>query len=76
MRTMSDKERFFIIAKIFLHLKGPSTSKEISDYVNNCPVKLQRDFTPVRVGSLLRGQHWVKKERIPHGNNLKFEVKE
>jgi hypothetical protein len=24
----------------------------------------------------LRGQHWVKKERIPHGNNLRFEVKE
>lgn len=76
MRTMTDKERFFIIAKIFLHLNGPATSKEISDYVNRCPVKLQKDFTPVRVGSLLRAQNWVKKERIAHGNNLRFGVKE
>lgn len=73
MRTMKDKERFFIITKIFLHMNGPSTSKEISDYVKTCPVKMQKDFNPIRVATLLRGQEWAK--RLEEGKTLRWKVK-
>ena len=35
MRTMKDKERLFIIIKVFLHLNGPATAKEIVEYLFN-----------------------------------------
>lgn len=73
MRTMNDRERFNLIVKIFLYLKGPSTSREISNFLESCPVHMQREFTPLRVGMLLRGQKWIKKERINH--KMKWSIK-
>lgn len=63
MRTMKDKERFFLVVKVFLHLNGPSTAKNISEYIKKCPVRMQKEFTTVKIGVLLRGQPWIKKER-------------
>lgn len=63
MRTMKDKERFFLITKIFLHLNGPSTAKEICRYIEKCPVNLLMTVSPVSVGSLLRGQSWVERDK-------------
>lgn len=72
---MKDKERFYLITKIFLDINGASTSKEISEYIRRCPVKLQKDFTSVRVGSLLRGQDWVEKEVDEVKRIKKYKVK-
>ena len=59
MRTMKDKERVLLITRIFLDLNGPSTAKEISDYIENCPVKLLMWINPAVIGSLLRGQKGI-----------------
>lgn len=75
MRTMKDKERFFIITKIFLDLNGAATSKEISEYIRKCPVRLQQNFTPVKVGSLLRGQEWVEREIDKAKKIKRYKVK-
>ena len=66
MRTMNDRERFNLIVKIFLYLNGPATSQEISNFLEGCPVRMQREFTPMKVGMLLRGQKWIKKEKVNH----------
>lgn len=55
MRTMKDKERLFIIIKVFLHLNGPATAKEIVEYLQICPVKIQKPLHPNTLGSLFRG---------------------
>ena len=55
MRTMKDKERLFIVVKVFLHLNGPATAKEIVEYVQECPVKIQKPLHPNTIGSLFRG---------------------
>ena len=75
MSRLKDKERFFLILKIFLHLNGPATAKEICTYLKNCPVKLQKEFTPIKIGVLLRGQEWVKKERKGEGKSYTYWVK-
>ena len=75
MRTMKDNERFFLITKIFLDLNGPSTSAQISNYIKKCPVRLERDYSPIRVGTLLRGQNWVTKERNEKKKITKYKVK-
>lgn len=55
MRTMKDKERILLVAKIYLDLKGPSTAKEICDYINDsCPVKVQKITTPHVLSGLLK----------------------
>ena len=49
------KERILLVAKIYLDLKGPSTAKEICDYINDsCPVKVQKITTPHVLSSLLK----------------------
>lgn len=55
MRTMKDKERLFIIIKVFLDIQGPSTAREISDYVNSCPIKLQMHISSGIISGLLKG---------------------
>ena len=61
MRVMKDKERLFIVIKIFLHLHGPATAREIVDYINQCPVNFAMLLTPIKVGTLLRGNPQIKK---------------
>lgn len=75
MRTMKDKERFFIVVKVFLSVYGPATAKEISEYLKKCPVRMQKEFTPVKIGVLLRGQAWAKKNRKSEKDPWKYEVK-
>lgn len=53
MRTMKDKERVILIAKIFLDLNGPSTAKEIAEYIETCPVRIQMWLNSNVVSSLL-----------------------
>lgn len=74
MRTMKDKERFFLVVKVFLDINGPSTAREIAEYLKKCPVRMQKDFTPVKIGLLLRGQSWLKKERIGETKPWKYWV--
>lgn len=74
MRTMKDKERFLLIIKIFLDINGPATSIEIAEYMKQCPVKLQKEVTALRIAMLLRGQSWIKKERKKNGEPYLYEV--
>ena len=74
MSRLKDKERFFLIVKIFLHLHGPATATEISNYLNKCPVRLQKEFTPITIGVLLRGQAWVHKHRKGEGRTYTYWV--
>ena len=74
MRTMKDKERFFLVVKIFLHMHGPATPKEISEYIRICPINFLEDFSPVKVGVLLRGQPWIKKEQIKGRSAKKYTL--
>ena len=73
MRTLKDKERFFLITKIFLDCNGPATSKQIAQYVMSCPVRMQTEFTPTKVGTLLRGQSWIKREQ--EGKKIKYTIR-
>ena len=75
MRTMKDKERFYIVVKVFLSIYGPATAKEICDYLKNCPVRMQKEFTPIKVGLLLRGQAWAKKYKENNKDPWKYEIK-
>ena len=73
MRTMKDKERLFIIVKVFLDLNGPANTRQICDYlINRCPVKLETIITPIKVGVLLGEQKKKKKERV--NNVTTYEV--
>lgn len=63
MRTMKDTERLMIIIRVYLHLHGPATSKEIVEYVNRCPVHLQTLVTPTKISVLLRGKKGIRKIR-------------
>lgn len=73
MRTMKDKERLFLIVKVFLDLNGPANTRQICDYlINRCPVKLGMIITPIKVGVLLRGHPGIKKERV--NNVTTYEV--
>lgn len=74
MSRLKDKERFFLVLKIFLHLNGPATAKDIYEYLKKCPVRFQKEFTPIKIGVLLRGQAWVKKERQGVGKTYKYWV--
>lgn len=75
MRTMKDRERFFLIVKIFLDVHGPATSREIAEYIKTCPVRLQKEFTSVKIGVLLRGQTWVNKEKENGRGNWTYSIK-
>lgn len=74
MRTMKDKERFYLVVKIFLDLHGPATAQQIAEYVKKCPVRMQKDFTSTKIGLLLRGQRWAKRERKSEGKPWKYWV--
>ena len=63
MRTMKDKERLLIIIKVFLDMNGPSSAKEILDYINRCPVKIQKRLTIQGIGNLLKNQRLIKKKK-------------
>ena len=75
MRTMKDKERFFIIVKVFLSLYGPATAIEISNYINKCPVRMEKEFSPVAIGVLLRGHRWVEKHKEKNKGPWIYELK-
>lgn len=63
MREMKDKERILLITKIFLDLNGPATAKEICNYINSCPVKIQRWISPLVVSGLLRSHKKIESSK-------------
>lgn len=63
MRTMKDKERILLIAKVFLDLNGPATAKEICDYIEKCPVQVQKWVSPNVLGSLLKAHCCFESEK-------------
>lgn len=74
MRTMKDTERLMIIIRVYLHLHGPATAKEITDYVNNCPVNLLTFISPSKIGTLLRGKRGIKRIRKNKKHPQKYWV--
>lgn len=57
MSRLKDKEKFYLIAKVFCDINGPSTAAEVLDYiVNSDIIKLHTIFTRQQVGRML-GNH-------------------
>lgn len=74
MRTMKDKERFYLIIKIFLDLYGPATAKEIANYLRICPVQIH--FNPTKIGVLLRDQDWIVRTKRKGKRTFYYSLKE
>lgn len=61
MRTMKDKERLMLVIKVFLDLNGPATAREITNYIERCPVRFETVLSPIKIGALLRGHKTIRK---------------
>lgn len=63
MRELKDKERILLIAKVFLDLKGPATAKEICDYIESSPVRIQKWVSPLVLSGLLKAHKDIESSK-------------
>jgi len=75
-RTMKDSERIILIMKVFLDLKGPSTAQEIAEYVEECPVGIQKVVSSHTISSLVKGNHAFRSRRVGKQKALVYSNKE
>ena len=67
MRAMKDKQKIILVCKCYLELKGPSTAKELSNFIRTSSIKLP-DVSSVKISSLLKKHQGFKRT----GDKVKY----
>lgn len=64
---MKDKEKIILICKCYLELQGPSTAREMANFIRESSLKVA-DVTSIKISSLLKGNQSFKKS----GKKVKY----